>query len=97
MDIIKFSDEELLSEFKRRNGVFDTSICVDTPAGPIKAAIIPDDEYPGIALVFARKGSGEPGVIMEFTPTGENAGNVQLRIYTRENPDDEPWKILRMS
>ena len=73
------------------------SIYAMTPAGLIEARSMPDDEYPGIALLFSKKGSGEPGGIMEYTPTGENAGHVQLRIYSKENPDDDPWKILQMS
>lgn len=70
---------------------------VKTPAGAIEARELPDDEYPGIALLFAEKGSGEPGAVMEYTPSGKNAGHVQLRIYSKENPDDEPWDVLRMN
>ena len=63
-----------------------------TPLGVISAAEIPDEEYPGIALLF--KGtSGEPGAIMEYNPNQEN---VMLRVYNRENPDDEPCEILPM-
>lgn len=93
MDLIKASTEELVEELIRRG----EGLTVNTPKGPIVAKVIPDDEYPGIALVYSEKGTGEPGVIMEYTPTGENAGNVQLRIYSKENPDDEPVDILRMS
>lgn len=70
---------------------------IQTPAGAIEAKVLPDDEYPGIALLYEGEGSGEPGAIMEYTQTGENAGHVQLRIYSKENPDDDPWKILQMS
>ena len=70
---------------------------IQTPAGAIEAKVLPDDEYPGIALLYEGEGSGEPGAIMEYTQTGENAGHVQLRIYSKENPDDDPWNILQMS
>lgn len=80
-----------------RTSVGSRGIRIQTPVGPVEARVIPDGEYPGIALLYAGEGSGEPGAVMEYTPSGKNAGHIQLRIYSKEAPDDEPWRILRMS
>lgn len=72
---------------------------INTPAGPIEARLSCDSEYPGIYLVYAEKGSGEPGVLMEYSPkdAAKYPGQVVLRIWNREEPDEGPWKTLPMS
>lgn len=69
-------------------------ISIDTVKGPICAAVIPDAEYPGISLCFAKEGSGEPGAIMEYDPVKDA---IILRIYSKENPEGDPVEILAMT
>ena len=76
-------------------------LTVRTPAGVIRAEEIPDDDYPGIALVFEGYRSGAPGVIMEYTASDNDPllsrGNIVTRVYTMEKPDDDPSYVLRMT
>lgn len=71
---------------------------VQTPAGPIVAKVMPDDEYPGI-IVMNEKEPGQPAAILEYSPTAaENTKScMQLRVYDETNPDDEPVAIYQMS
>ena len=66
---------------------------VDTPVGKIAAAILKDDEYPGIALLLENI-DGQPGVIMEYDP-GKKC--VQVRVYGKEDPDGDPIHVIDMS
>ncbi|MCC2253579.1 hypothetical protein LKD70_03860 [Ruminococcus sp. CLA-AA-H200] len=69
-------------------------IIVKTPHGNIRASQILDNEYPGIELSLVTQGFGEPGAIMEYSPTTEC---VNLRVYGMENPDGDPIEIFAMS
>lgn len=71
---------------------------VQTPAGPIVAKVMPDDEYPGI-IVMNEKEPGQPAAILEYSPTAaENTKScMELRVYDVANPDDEPVAIYQMS
>lgn len=71
-----------------------STICIETPAGPIVARDMHDSDYPGIGLFFAGEGSGEPGVIMEYDP---NKRMVQLMVYTINAPNDDPRYVFPMS
>ena len=66
---------------------------VETKLGSIRASIIPDKEYPGIELSF-EDGNGEPGAIMEYSPTTDS---INLRIYSKNEPDGDPIDIYAMS
>lgn len=74
---------------------------VDTPAGPITAKASGDPEYPGIWVTYDG-GDGEPGALLEYTPS-EVDGNmnvhkcVMLRVYGPEDPDGDPVQAYRMS
>ena len=72
---------------------------VSTPKGPIEARVSQDEEYPGIALVYAGKKSGEPGVIMEYVSEDdeEYPGQVVLKVWSRERPESDPSPVLPMS
>lgn len=72
----------------------NNKLIVETPIGAVEARVMPDDEYPGIALVFAEKGSGEPGAIMEYDPYKKA---IQMRVYSAEEPDDEPAAVFVMA
>lgn len=69
-------------------------IQVKTPKGTIEAKVIQDREYPGIALCYAEPGTGEPGAIMEYTPTHDD---VVMRVYDVPHADDEPRMIVSMT
>lgn len=71
---------------------------VETPAGPIMAKVMPDDEYPGI-IVMNEKEPGQPAAILEYSPTafGDTKSCMQLRVHDETNPDDEPVAIYQMS
>lgn len=71
---------------------------VQTPAGPIMAKVMPDDEYPGI-IVMNEKEPGQPAAVLEYSPTaaGDTKSCMQLRVYDETNPDDEPVAIYQMS
>lgn len=72
---------------------------VPTPAGPILAKVLPDSEYPGILVCNDSPGEGQPGAILEYSPTaeGDKKSLMQLRVYGREHPDDDPVAIYEMS
>lgn len=80
--------EEVLQRFT------SDSISVQTPKGEIAAKIMPDDEYIGICLSLKEPGSGEPGAIMEYHP---EAGQIQLRVWTKDNPDGDPNCVFQMT
>lgn len=67
-------------------------LSVPTEAGKIHAKILPDKEYPGIALLLDTP--GEPGAIMEYDPYKKI---VQMRVYGKEDPDGDPIYLLPMS
>lgn len=67
---------------------------VETPKGPIEARISSDPDYPGIELYFAEPKSGEPGVVMEYSPTYED---ITLRVYDFPHANDMPYVILSMT
>ena len=66
---------------------------VKTKLGSIRASIIPDKEYPGIELSF-EGGNGEAGAIMEYSPTTDS---INLRVYSKNEPDGDPIDIYAMS
>lgn len=66
---------------------------VETKLGPIRASIIPDNEYPGIELSF-EGGNGEPGATMEYSPVSDS---INLRVYSKNDPDGDPIDIYAMS
>lgn len=71
---------------------------VQTPAGPIVAKVMPDEDYPGI-IVMNEKEPGQPAAILEYSPTafGDTKSCMELRVYDEANPDDEPVAIYQMS
>ena len=71
---------------------------VQTPAGPIVAKAMPDDNYPGI-IVMNEKEPGQPAAILEYSPTAaeDTKSCMQLDVYDEANPDDEPVAIYQMS
>ena len=71
---------------------------VQTPAGPIVAKVMPDEDYPGI-IVMNEKEPGQPSAILEYDSTAfEDAKScMQLCVYDETNPDDEPVAIYQMS
>lgn len=69
-------------------------IQVKTPKGTIEARLIPDREYPGIELCYAEPGTGEPGAVMEYTPTHDD---VVMRVYDVPHADDDPRMIVSMT
>lgn len=71
---------------------------VETPAGPIMAKVMPDDEYPGI-IVMNEKEPGQPAAILEYNPTADDNTKscMELRVHDETNPDDEPVAIYQMS
>ena len=102
------SDEDISDYLSDRYGYLvysyredrsDRCVRMNTPAGPIEARLSCDSEYPGIYLVYAEEGSGEPGALMEYVPEGAIGypGHVVLRIWNREEPDEGPWMTLPMS
>ncbi|MCD8109356.1 MAG: hypothetical protein LUE14_04555 [Clostridiales bacterium] len=68
------------------------TLSVTTPKGLIEASVIPDPEYPGIALLY-KNGDDEPGVIMDYSPDRDM---VQMQVYPAENTGDEPAVIYDM-
>lgn len=72
----------------------DQKLTVKTPIGNIEARIMPDEEYPGIALVFAEKGTGEPGAIMEYHP---HKRQIQMMVYSADDPDGDPAEVYVMA
>ena len=80
--------EEVLKRF------LSNTISVQTPKGEIAASIMPDDEYIGICLSLKVPGSGEPGAIMEYHP---EAGQIQMRVWTKEDPDGDPSCVFQMT
>lgn len=66
---------------------------VETKLGPIRASIIPDNEYPGIELSFEGV-NGEPGATMEYSPTTDS---INLRVFSKNDPDGDPIEIYAMS
>ena len=100
-DIADYLSDEygfLVCSFRINNDDVST-FRVSTPAGPIEARVTRDDEYPGIALVYAGKRSGEPGAIMEYVPEGdeEYPGQVVLKVWSRERAEEAPFPVLPMS
>lgn len=73
-------------------------IRVQTPAGPIVAKVMPDEDYPGI-IVMNEKEPGQPAAILEYSPTavGDTKSCMELRVYDEANPDDEPVAVYQMS
>lgn len=69
-----------------------SKVSVKTPAGIIFAQELPDPDYPGIALLF--DAAGNPGVIMEYNPIKKY---VQIRVYSKDDPDGDPTTILQIS
>lgn len=68
---------------------------IQTPHGPIEAALIPDSEYPGIALTAINEdGDKISCAIMEWDATNQQ---FKCRVYSYENPDGEPTHIIPMS
>lgn len=73
-------------------------IHVNTPAGPIIAKEMPDEDYPGI-VVMNEKEPGQPAEILEYSDSayGDTKSCMQLRVYDVKDPDDEPVAIYQMS
>ena len=80
--------EEVLKRF------VSGSISVSTSKGTVSAQIMPDNEYIGIGLFFKEPGTGEPGAIMEYNP---DANAIQLRVWSKDNPDGDPDTIYQMT
>ena len=71
---------------------------VQTPAGPIVAKVMPNDEYPGI-IVMNENEDGQPAAILEYSPTAfeDTKSCMQLCVYDEADPDDDPVAIYQMS
>lgn len=73
---------------------------VQTPAGPIVAKVISDDNYPGI-IIKNEKEPGQPSAILEYdsdtTAFGDAKSCMQLCVYDEANPYDAPVAIYQMS
>lgn len=95
-EFAKLLPHEVVSAVLRLYG--KQELRVETPAGPIMAKVMPDDEYPGI-IVMNEKEPGQPAAILEYSPTadGDTKSCMQLRVYDEVNPDDEPVAIYQMS
>lgn len=81
------------------------TIEVETPHGRIVARNQNDADYPGISLFFVPEGTETEyaGCVMEFNPTyhpdesvDKTIPSVNLRIYEREDPFNEPQQVLIM-
>lgn len=70
-------------------------LSIETPRGRIEADIIPDDEYPAIAVtIIDVEGKEVSSAIMEWHAVDEQ---YKLRVYSHENPDGDPIHIIPMS
>lgn len=68
---------------------------IETPRGRIEADIIPDDEYPGIAVtVIDANGDEISSAILEWHAVDEQH---KLRVFTPNDPDGDPAHIIPMS
>ena len=61
--------------------------------GVIRASLVMDDEYPGIALVYSANGNGEPGVVLEHDKVKDQ---VQLRVWDMDTVDQDPKYVIRI-
>ena len=57
---------------------------VQTPAGEIRAKVMPDDRYPGILVSNVSPGEGEPAVLVEYS----DYADVQKRQRAGSGSDD---------
>lgn len=71
------------------------SFSVNTPAGIIRADEFMDDEYPGILLTHVDM-KGQEGASMLFSYNDEK-DNVDLHVWSYEDPDGDPVEIRDMS
>lgn len=78
---------------------------VETPRGKIVAKDQNDADYPGISLFFVPEGTDveHAGCVMEYNPTyhpieceDRAVPSVNLRIYEREDPFNDPQQVLVM-
>ena len=77
-----------------QDGLATGGILVHTPAGNIEARVGQEDRYQEVWLLFGKEGSGEPGSVMRYIPEDNR---VELAVFTREDPDGDPWAELPMS
>lgn len=67
----------------------NNNLTVHTDAGKIIAKVLPDKEYPGIALLLDK--NRQPGVIMDYDPFRKC---IQIRVYGKEDPDGDPIHVI---
>lgn len=68
---------------------------MDTPHGRIEADLIPDDEFPAIAVTdIDEKGDEISYAILEYDGTKHR---FQLRVYSHEDPNGDPMAVIPMS
>ncbi len=68
---------------------------VNTPMGTLRAVESMDEDYPGIVLMRIDADGKEAGAcIFEYSPA-EN--QMVLRVYSHENPDGDPIRVIPMS
>lgn len=78
-----------------RDMKYQKKIEVETPLGKIFSTVIPDKEYPGVALLYDI--SGQPGVIMEYDPEKKCIRVRVLRVFGPEDPEGDPINVIRIS
>lgn len=71
------------------------SFSVNTPAGIIRADEFMDEEYPGVVLTHVDT-KGQEGASTLFSYNDER-DNVDLRVWSYEDPDGDPVEIRNMS
>lgn len=71
------------------------SFSVKTPAGIIRADEFMDEEYPGVVLTHVDP-EGQEGASMLFS-YNEERDNVDLHVWSYEDPDGDPAEIRDMS
>jgi hypothetical protein len=76
-----------IQAIEKQNIKEKTKLVVDTPITPIYADVLPDREYPGIALMIYTKEHGEIGAIMDYDPFKQI---IWLRVWTPDDPNGDP-------
>lgn len=72
---------------------------VQTPAGEIRAKVMPDDRYPGILVSNVSPGEGEPAVLVEYSDYADEQRKscMQALVWPASAPEDDVSAVFQMS